>query len=347
MPNQEVLNYIKESKASGASDDVIRTELIKAGWFEAEVNEALDAFSTQNPNIKPYWQSGESKRFKFMIVMIIGAFLILGGGAGAAYYFFVAKEEPMNVAELNAKDQATVQVPGNPSESTLPDEAIIVTNFSGLVPVDYSIDDDGEITFNIKNNFNDINAYILNFKIDSQEYILPLKTFIRGRTSPEPFYLSIPSAKDLNIGDKYSYSLEIVYRYLAKPEAGGGFVEDVSKGTISGIIVPLVSTPRETLIKFADALAFDNIDGASSFIIKEDLAEAVLVLKLMEPEDRIALGQFMRLGIDLPEQESLGEEVAGFIVINDPKEGTIKTPVNFKLANDMWFIGNTWFISSF
>jgi len=55
----------------------------------------------------------------------------------------------------------------------------------------------------------------------------------------------------------------------------------------------------------------------------------------------------MRLGIDLPEQESLGEEVAGFIVINDPKEGTIKTPVNFKLANDMWFIGNTWFISSF
>lgn len=46
MANNDITNYIRETRGSGFSDDQIRDSLITAGWAQSDVNEAFSAIST-------------------------------------------------------------------------------------------------------------------------------------------------------------------------------------------------------------------------------------------------------------------------------------------------------------
>jgi len=43
MPNQELLDYIKESKKTGQTDEQIKSVLIANGWQEADINNGFRA----------------------------------------------------------------------------------------------------------------------------------------------------------------------------------------------------------------------------------------------------------------------------------------------------------------
>ena len=59
MPNQELINYIKECREKKSADDAIKSDLLKAGWAEGDVNEAFYFFSNSAQEIKKEPQNEE------------------------------------------------------------------------------------------------------------------------------------------------------------------------------------------------------------------------------------------------------------------------------------------------
>lgn len=99
MANQQLLEYVRQSLASGATKEDIRSALLNVGWPKEDVDEALDAISLgvpQMPFQAPFQVSPtqevkkESKRviLKILIVIFI---LSLVFSASAAYYYLVQR----------------------------------------------------------------------------------------------------------------------------------------------------------------------------------------------------------------------------------------------------------------
>ncbi|MBU2564229.1 outer membrane lipoprotein-sorting protein [Patescibacteria group bacterium] len=97
--NQELENYIKESKNSGFSDEQIKQELRKAGWKEEDINQAfsrepiLNKSSIQELTINTN-KKNESKTLG-MIALVVIIFLIIGGGV-----FYYIKLKPSENKEV-------------------------------------------------------------------------------------------------------------------------------------------------------------------------------------------------------------------------------------------------------
>ncbi|MBI2064847.1 MAG: hypothetical protein HYT62_02195 [Candidatus Yanofskybacteria bacterium] len=53
MVDPNLINYIKDSRLQGASDDVIRQVLITAGWQEQQINDAFAFLNLQNAPLPP------------------------------------------------------------------------------------------------------------------------------------------------------------------------------------------------------------------------------------------------------------------------------------------------------
>lgn len=83
----ELSQYITQARATGMSDDVIRTELLKAGWQVADVNEAIPA---RIPSFAPVVAPTEPvpakpKRSHLGFIVTVALLLVIGG----ATYFFL------------------------------------------------------------------------------------------------------------------------------------------------------------------------------------------------------------------------------------------------------------------
>lgn len=82
MPNQGIIDYIKQCREKNIAEDVIKGELIKAGWGDGDVNEAFDSFlapilkKTNNP---PKTKMSFRERFLLWYApfLSIGIFLII------------------------------------------------------------------------------------------------------------------------------------------------------------------------------------------------------------------------------------------------------------------------------
>jgi len=68
MPNQELLNYIKQSLSQGYSKDQIKSALLKQGWKEEEIEEGLEL----NMEPKPQSMNKSAK-----ILVILGTFILI------------------------------------------------------------------------------------------------------------------------------------------------------------------------------------------------------------------------------------------------------------------------------
>ena len=89
MSNQEIIKYINQCRDKNIVDDVIKGELLKAGWAEGDVNEAFNSFLTsiQEATSQP-WQTSEPKKLMIsLIALIIFGFLALSVGVWGVLYY--------------------------------------------------------------------------------------------------------------------------------------------------------------------------------------------------------------------------------------------------------------------
>lgn len=88
--NQDLQNYVNSARASGKSEQDIRSELSSAGWAEADIYEAFSA-GVVNSTTGAVVAAGMSTK---MILFIIIGLLVIGGGVGGYFVFSNNQKTP-------------------------------------------------------------------------------------------------------------------------------------------------------------------------------------------------------------------------------------------------------------
>jgi len=96
--NQDLENYIKQSREAGKSDEIIKQELRASGWSEVEISQALGTQtvpSTVSGTSITTWLTAKT------LAIIIAALVAMGG---SAYFIFSDKDSmPTNQTDNNSK----------------------------------------------------------------------------------------------------------------------------------------------------------------------------------------------------------------------------------------------------
>jgi len=99
MINQQLIEYIKQSKAQGVSDEQIKTTLKEKGWQDKDINKAFFQILTPQETEK------SKKKLLIPIIIIIGILLI--GGGIFAYFQFFEKESVKQLEDTGADEIIT------------------------------------------------------------------------------------------------------------------------------------------------------------------------------------------------------------------------------------------------
>ena len=94
MPNQQLIDYIKQAQAAGQSKEQIRAALLGAGWQEQDVDDVLSGAVLPVQSAT----SGASHSSKLIIIAVFLAAILFIAGGGLAYYFYFyesARQEQM------------------------------------------------------------------------------------------------------------------------------------------------------------------------------------------------------------------------------------------------------------
>jgi hypothetical protein len=81
MENEQLNDYISKARQSGLNDEQIKTELIKTGWQEVQIQDALQPAHTVNTSAKA------KKPVMKMVVIVLAILIIVGVGYTAQYYW--------------------------------------------------------------------------------------------------------------------------------------------------------------------------------------------------------------------------------------------------------------------
>lgn len=103
MPNQQLIDYIKQAQAAGRGQEEIRAVLLAAGWGEEEINEALNFIASSVPVT-----ISKLPLSKFTII-IASVIILFSASGGLAYYFFIYKapQQEQIFQDQKASIQAT------------------------------------------------------------------------------------------------------------------------------------------------------------------------------------------------------------------------------------------------
>ena len=83
MPNQQLIDYIKQAQAAGQSKEQIRAALLGAGWQEQDVDDVLSGAVLPVQSAT----SGASHSSKLIIIAVLLAAILFIAGGGLAYFF--------------------------------------------------------------------------------------------------------------------------------------------------------------------------------------------------------------------------------------------------------------------
>jgi len=175
MANQNLADYIKSSRVSGANDEMIRQALLSVGWQKADIDEAFNmagsgsgpiqnpkpAFtSPQNPVVASTMQSfdgiksetpitqsnpitsvqstGPHFSKKLLISFVVAGVLLLGGGAFGFYYYSGSgtPEEAMNKMYENLASVKTYELSSKIEAGLVKSENPIESSNSSTDPMD-------------------------------------------------------------------------------------------------------------------------------------------------------------------------------------------------------------------
>ena len=67
--DSQIQNYINQSRASGQTDEQIKTALLKSGWSQAQVNDAFGVPNPQGSTIPSMAQSQSASNNKLMAII--------------------------------------------------------------------------------------------------------------------------------------------------------------------------------------------------------------------------------------------------------------------------------------
>ena len=96
MVTQELQNYVDQSRASGISDEIIRQNLIKQGWAEADLNSVLGPPLSREP-FEAYRYTAEDSPFPLKSVVVVIILIIVLAALGFLYCW---KESTKNMPNL-------------------------------------------------------------------------------------------------------------------------------------------------------------------------------------------------------------------------------------------------------
>ncbi|MDO8558121.1 MAG: beta-propeller domain-containing protein [bacterium] len=137
MPNQKLLDYIKQAKNSGTADEAIRQDLLGAGWPEADIKDALatyDVSGTQEgassaqapreysgqvnrativPAVQSYETASSSVSMKLLLTGFGVAIVLAGGYATSAKFY-------LHTWPFSMAPQVSPSASADPSQSQTP-----------------------------------------------------------------------------------------------------------------------------------------------------------------------------------------------------------------------------------
>src|SRR3989344_911357 len=130
MPNPQLIEYITQSIAQGASEKDIKAALLGAGWKESDVDEGLLAVF---PGSAKKVVGAKSKAL--IVTMSVLAALLLAGG-GFAYWYFVY--EPRTQPKTTIQENTSSSLKGTIKITSPQEGAIVKSGESVLVTVEAS-----------------------------------------------------------------------------------------------------------------------------------------------------------------------------------------------------------------
>ena len=86
MLNDQLLSYIKQAREAGTSDAQIRDELLRNGWTDLDISEAMGQKSEQLVESITDKPKRKSKLWLKILLIIVGLFVVGGGVVAAKYY---------------------------------------------------------------------------------------------------------------------------------------------------------------------------------------------------------------------------------------------------------------------
>lgn len=142
MTNQQLLDYIQKSLASGISEPQIRSALLQQGWGDHEVNQAFSAVNGQQ-NILSLAPIAPNKKVTAKILIALAVVLALGGVGYSVFSFsqnqvqdktFENGSEVLNNLMTTYKDIKSFEMSGYANSLERSSfEGTVATNFTGQV----------------------------------------------------------------------------------------------------------------------------------------------------------------------------------------------------------------------
>lgn len=194
MANQQLFDYIRQSLASGATKEDIRSALINVGWPQEEVDEALGSISLGAGSlpfqVNPEQEIKKEKKYVTIKIIVILFIIVSAFSASAAYYYLV--QRPKSVLQ---------QMPGRISDVKLFQYQINgnseITFISGPIrdmygglgrPIESTINIGGSVDFSDTDKINGLLKILLDIKNPN---MFDWKFGIESRFIPDVFYLKL------------------------------------------------------------------------------------------------------------------------------------------------------------
>jgi len=106
MPNEDLVKYIKNSLATGRTEDIVRLLLSREGWAEKDINDAFNfingasttpasptvSVKSSLPVVPPPAEMSSAKKRKITILIVALALVLLGSGTAFGYFYYVRSQ---------------------------------------------------------------------------------------------------------------------------------------------------------------------------------------------------------------------------------------------------------------
>lgn len=86
MLKEQLLSYIKQAREAGTNDAQIRDELLRTGWTDLDISEAMGQKSEQLPESIVDKPKRKSKLWLKILLVIVGVFVVLTGVVAVRYF---------------------------------------------------------------------------------------------------------------------------------------------------------------------------------------------------------------------------------------------------------------------